>query len=124
MDMYILVFTTSFVVSCTLVWLTSQLISVLRVGAAYFPDTPIHSLTYGELLAALIISVLFVYCAGMLNGFLFGRRYVVLITVAAITPFLAILISLAAVTFGIGLIASPIILLYGAAVVFGVRRAT
>ena len=121
--MSILVFTTSFAISCALVLLTSQLLNVLRVGAAYFPDTPIHSLTYGELLAALIISLLFAYCAGLLNGFMFGRRYVVLITVAALTP-LVILISLAAVTFGVGLIASPIILVYGAAVVSGVRRAT
>lgn len=121
--MVIVVFTTSFAISCVLVWLTSQLLNVLRVGAAYFPDTPIHSLTYGELSAAFIVSLLFAYCAGLLNGLLFGKRYVALITVAAITPPLAILIILAAVTLGFGLIAAPIILAYAAAVVFGVRKA-
>ena len=121
--MFILVFTTSFVMSCVLVWLTSQLLNVLRVGAAYFPDTPVHSLTYGELSAAFVVSLLLAYCAGLLNGFLFGKRYVALITVAAVTPPLAILIIFAAFTFGVGLIASPIILAYGAAVVCGVKKA-
>lgn len=122
--MSILVFTTSFVISSAFVLLTSQLLNLLRVGAAYFPDTPIHGLTYGELLAAFIICLLLAYCVGLLNGFVFGRRYVVLITVGAITPILAILIILAAITFKVGLIASPIIFVYGAAVVRGVRRAT
>jgi hypothetical protein len=122
--MFLLVFITSFASSCAAVWLTNRLLDVLPVGAAYFPNTPIQGLTYGELSATLIISLLFAYCAGLINGFLFGRRYIVLITIIATTLPLALLIGLAAATLGAGLIASPIVVAYGAAVVLGVKRAT
>lgn len=121
--MVVLVAVVSFLGSCIGLWLTGRVLDALPLAAS-FPDTPIHGLTYAELAAATVTSLLFAYCVGLMNGSLFGRRHVVLITVAATIPPFAMLMGLAAVTLGVGLIASPMVAAYGVAVIGGVRRAS
>lgn len=103
--------------------LTDRLLDLLPVGKAYFPDTPIHGLTYGELFATLVIILSFAYAIGLLHGlFLCGERYSRMLSLTAGTPLFMMMLALAAVTLGMGLIALPIVVAYGAVVAYGVKR--
>lgn len=102
-------------------WLTARLLDVLPVGSAYFPDTPIHGLTYGELGATLVIILSLAFFVGVLHGFLYGQRYVRLIACAALSPLLVMMLGLAAVTMGMGMIALPVVVAYGMTVARGMH---
>ncbi|HEY0844639.1 MAG TPA: hypothetical protein VGE12_04700 [Noviherbaspirillum sp.] len=112
----------SFVLSCFAIRSTSQLLDVLPVGAAHFPDTPVHGLTYGELFSTIVIILFFAFVNGLLHGLSFGRGYKRTTYIAATIPPIAVLLGFAAVTMGVGLVASPIVVAYGLAVVRGIEQ--
>lgn len=102
--------------------LTNRLLDVLPVGKAYFADTPLHGLTYGEFFATLVIILSFAYGIGLLHGFLCEGRYLQMLSITAATPLFIMTLALAAVTLGMGLIALPIVFAYGSIVAYGARR--
>lgn len=113
---------TSFVSSCIAMIFANRLLDVLPVGKAYFSDTPLHGLTYGEFFATLIIIFSFAYGIGLSHGFLCGERYLRMIPIIAAIPLFIMTLALAAVTLGMGLIALPIVLAYGAIVAYGAKQ--
>ena len=113
---------TTFIASCMALFTISPILDRLPVGKAYFADTPIHGLTYGELFATVSIATLFGFCIGLLHGLVCGKGYVRLIYIAALIPIVLMWIGFSAVTMGMGLIAFPIVVAYGVAVAKGVGK--
>lgn len=113
---------TSFISTCLAVLLTDRLLDVLPVGHAYFPDTPIHNLTYGELFATLIIIFALAYCIGRVHGAVCGERHSRMLSLAAAAPLFILMLVLAAATLGMALITFPIVCVYGVVVAYGVKR--
>lgn len=113
---------TSFISSWIAIFLTDQFLDFLPVGKAYFADTPIHGLTYGEFFATLVIIFSFAYGIGLLHGFLFGARYLAMLALASAAPLFMMMLALAAATLGMGLIAFPIVVTYGAIVAYSAKR--
>ncbi|MEC4717685.1 hypothetical protein RY831_00820 [Noviherbaspirillum sp. CPCC 100848] len=113
---------TSFISSWFAMFLIDRLLDVLPVGKAYFPDTPIHGLTYGELFATLAIILSSAYAIGLLHGFLYGERHSRLLSLTAAAPLFIMMQALAAATLGMGLIALPIVVAYGTIVAYSMKR--
>lgn len=113
---------TSFISSWIAIFLTNQFLDFLPVGKAYFADTPIHGLTYGEFFATLVIIFSFAYGIGMLHGFLFGAGYPAMLALAAAAPLFMMMLAIAAATLGMGLIAFPIVVAYGAIVAYAAKQ--
>ncbi|HYD95992.1 MAG TPA: hypothetical protein VEC01_11750 [Noviherbaspirillum sp.] len=113
---------TSFISSCIALFLAGWLLELLPVGNAYFADTPIQGLTYGELIASLVIILAFAYCIGLLHGFLYGERYFLMLSLAAAAPVFIMMLALAALTLGMGLIAFPIVVAYATVIAYGAKR--
>ena len=120
--MHFLSLVTSFVCTFIAMDLTQELLTVLPVGPSYFAETPVRGVTYGEVVATLLLILTFAFCIGMAHGFLFRNAQQISLSIAASMPVLIMVFALAAVTLGMGLIILPIVFFYGMSVRYGVKK--
>lgn len=113
---------TSFVGTFIAMEFTQKLLKGLPVGSSYFAETPIHGVTYGEVLASLLLILTFAFCIGVAHGLLFRKAQLEAIAIAASLPVLIMVFALGAVTLGMGLIILPIVFFYGMTVKYGVKK--
>lgn len=100
---------------------TNQLLDMLPVGSAYFRDTVIKGLTYGELMASTVIVFSLACCLGLAHGVAWGRRYATSVCLAAMGPATLVWIFFVVMSMGMAFFAFPVVLAYGAAVWWGQR---
>jgi energy-coupling factor transporter transmembrane protein EcfT len=113
---------TSFISSGLALLAVAPILRSLPLGAEYFSATPIHGLTYGELLAFIAIFLTSAFSIGLVHGLAYGKSCSRFVFVAALIPVITAWLSFTAVTMGIGLLALPVVLAYGIAVRRGARR--
>lgn len=113
---------TGLICSIIAVLIVAPLLDKLPVGRAYFSDTPIHGLTYGELFATVGIVALLGFVIGVLHGLIYGKGHLKQVCIGALVPVVLSWIGLVAATMGMGIIALPIVIIYGVTVAKGGRK--
>jgi hypothetical protein len=113
---------TALISSIIAVFTVAPLLDRLPVGRAYFPDTPIHGLTYGEIFATVGIVALLGFVIGVLHGLIYGKGHLKQVCTGALVPVVLSWLGFATATMGMGFFALPIVVIYGLTVAKGMRK--